>query len=200
MPDASLFHEHTVVVDHDGRAELFPGFLTTMEADALHSGLVDSLPWEQADLIVFGRKVSEPRRSVWYAPTGMDYLYSNTRRTAHPMPAVLRALADRIEESTGAAYNSVLANLYRDGNDRLGWHADNEECNGPEPTIASVSLGAERRFDLRHNDTGETRSVLLPHGSLLVMSGPLQRHWKHQVPPARRLSSARINLTFRLVS
>ena len=200
MPDASLFHEHTVIVDRDGRAELFPGFLPPDEADSLLVALHADLPWEQAELIVFGKKVREPRQSVWFAPSGMGYIYSNTTRTAHPMPDRLTALASRIESSTGASFNSVLANLYRDGNDSLGWHADNEECNGPEPIIASVSLGAERRFDLRHNESGETVSVMLPHGSLLVMSGALQQKWKHRVPAARRIPSARVNLTYRLVS
>lgn len=199
MPDASLFHEHTVVVDHDGRAELIPGFIPVEVADRLLEMLVAELPWERADLIIFGRKVTEPRRSVWFAPEGMGYSYSNTHRTAHPMPDVLSGVARRAEARTGATFNSVLANHYRDGNDRLGWHADNEECNGPEPTIASVSLGAERRFDLRHNITGQTVSLVLPHGSLLVMSGTLQQFWKHQVPAARKVTSERVNLTFRLV-
>ena len=200
MPDASLFHEHRIVVDHDGRAELFPDFLDSVTADALLETLTDVVPWEQPDLIVFGKKVREPRLSAWFAPNGMDYTYSHATRQAHPMPPALRCLLERAADTSGAHYNSALVNLYRDGNDRLGWHADNEECNGPEPTIASVSLGAERRFDLRHSDTGETHSVLLPHGSLLVMSGPLQRHWVHQIPAMTRVRSPRINVTFRLVS
>ena len=200
MPDASLFHEHRVVVDHDGRAELFPGFLGTDAATGLLETLIESLPWERPELVVYGRRVLEPRESLWFAPTGMSYGYSGTVRTAHPFTPELQDLCGCLEDTTGSKYNSALVNLYRDGNDHLGWHADNEECNGPEPTIASVSLGAERRFDLRHNDTGETASVLLPHGSLLVMSGRLQRHWQHRVPASRRIGSPRVNITFRLVS
>ena len=200
MPDASLFHEHRVVVDHDGMAEFLPGFLAHGTAERFFAGMRDGLPWEQAELVVFGRPVTEPRLSVWFAPEGMDYAYSGARRTAHRMPPLLEELRLLVADVVGTPFNSALANLYRTGGDSLGWHADDEECNGPEPVIASVSLGAERRFDLRHNATGETRSVLLPHGSLLVMSGPLQRHWKHRVPATRRVGSARINVTFRLVS
>ena len=200
MPDASLFHEHRVVVDRDGRAELFPGFLGAAAATGLLDSLVSTLPWERPELVVFGKKVREPRESLWCAPAGMGYSYSGTVRTAHPFPPALQDLVVRLERTTGSRFNSALVNLYRDGNDHLGWHADNEECNGPEPTIASVSLGAERRFDLRHNETGESASVLLPHGSLLVMSGALQRHWKHRVPAARRVGSPRVNITFRFVA
>lgn len=199
MADSSLFHEAGVLVDDDGRAELFPGFLAPADADALFDSLLASVPWEQARLIVFGRRVEEPRMSSWFAPEGMDYVYSNTSRTAHPMLPGIDTLREHISAFTGARFNSVLANLYRDGNDRLGWHADNEECNGPEPVIASVSLGAERRFDLRHRESGTTVRTLLPHGSLLMMSGRLQQRWVHQVPRMAKVTSPRVNLTFRLV-
>lgn len=200
MTTPSLFPPSGVIVDEDGRAEVFPGFLGHEDADTMFAELLRDVRWEQADLVVFGRRTTEPRMSVWCADDGVPYVYSGTKRTAHPIPSVLEPLRERIEEVTRARYNSVLINLYRDGNDRLGWHADNEECNGPEPTIASISLGAERRFDLRHRGTGRTERVLLPHGSLLVMSGTLQRHWLHQVPPMKRVTAPRINLTFRHVS
>lgn len=199
MPDTSLFHESGVIVDFDGRAELTHDFIDATSADGFMTELMDQTAWEQAELIVFGRKVTEPRMSVWYAESGLDYVYSGTSRTAHRFTPVLLGLRDLVQQRTGATFNSALVNLYRDGNDRLGWHADNEECNGTEPTIASLSFGAERRFDLRHRDTGETRRVMLPHGSLLVMSGLLQQRWVHQVPVMRRVPAARINVTFRLV-
>lgn len=200
MTTPSLFPDAGVLVTRGGRAELFPSWLDTAEADALFDTLWSTLQWEQADLVVFGQKSTEPRMSLWCAENNMDYRYSGTARTAHPVPPSLEPVRQRLHEHTGALFNSVLINLYRDGNDRLGWHADNEECNGPEPTIASVSLGAERRFDLRHRATGETVRTLLPHGSLLVMSGQLQQHWVHQVPRMARVGAARINLTFRFVS
>ena len=200
MADASLFHESGVIVDVDGRAELFHDFFGTVDADNHLAALHDEVNWEQAELIVFGRKVTEPRMSVWYADNGMDYVYSNTARTAHAFTPALATLRAEVEARTGARFNSALVNLYRDGSDRLGWHADNEECNGPEPTIASLSFGAERHFDLRHRASGETHRVTLPHGSLLMMSGALQRHWVHQVPVMKKVRAPRINVTFRLIS
>lgn len=200
MADASLFHESGVIVDSDGRAELIHDFFGTADADTHLAALLGEVRWEQAELIVFGRKVVEPRMSVWYADNGMDYVYSNATRTAHSFTPTLDLLRSEVETRTGARFNSALVNLYRDGSDRLGWHADNEECNGPEPTIASLSFGAERHFDLRHRATGETHRVTLPHGSLLMMSGALQRHWVHQVPVMRKVMTPRINVTFRLVS
>lgn len=199
MNGPGLFPEAGPVVDHDGRAVLFPGFIDWEAADALLTRLMEEVAWEQADLVMFGKKVTEPRMSVWYSPDGIDYVYSGTRRTAHPFTPAVAEIHRLVEEHTGARFNSALVNLYRDGNDRLGWHSDNEEINGPEPTIASVSLGAERFFDLRHSDTGETRRVLLPHGSLLLMSGPLQQRWVHQVPAMKKVRAPRVNLTFRLV-
>jgi len=200
MSDTSLFHESGVIVDHDGRAELFHDFLDTPTADSFLESLSVEVQWEQAELIVFGRKVVEPRMSVWYADNRMDYAYSGTSRAAHAFTPALDRLRREVQDRTGASFNSALVNLYRDGNDRLGWHADNEECNGPEPTIASLSFGAERHFDLRHRASGETRRVTLPHGSLLMMSGALQRHWVHQVPAMKKVGAPRINVTLRLVS
>ena len=200
MSDVSLFHESGLIVDHDGRAELFHDFLDTPTADSFLESLSVEVQWEQAELIVFGRKVVEPRMSVWYADNRMDYAYSGASRTAHAFTPALDRLRREVQDRTGASFNSALVNLYRDGNDRLGWHADNEECNGPEPTIASLSFGAERHFDLRHRASGETRRVTLPHGSLLMMSGALQRHWVHQVPAMKKVGAARINVTLRLVS
>jgi len=195
----TLFPESGVIVDRDGRAELDPAFIDWQEADLLLARLTDEVPWEQADLIMFGRRVTEPRMSVWFSPDGIDYVYSGTRRASHPFTPALAALHRMVETRTGARFNSALVNLYRDGHDRLGWHSDNEECNGPEPTIASVSLGAERFFDLRHRDSGDTRRVLLPHGSLLVMSGRLQECWVHQIPAMTKVRAPRVNVTFRWV-
>lgn len=199
MADVSLFPRSGVIVDTDGRAELFHDFLDVARADSTLAALMQEVRWEQAELTVYGRKVTEPRMSVWYADNGMDYVYSGTARRAHAFTPALDDLRLEVQQRTGATFNSALVNLYRDGNDRLGWHADNEECNGPEPTIASLTFGAERYFDLRHRGSGETHRVLLPHGSLLMMSGALQRHWVHQVPAMRKVGAPRVNVTLRLV-
>jgi len=177
---------------------LYPGFLDADEADSIFHDLLVTTPWERPQLAMFGNIVSEPRESAWHSDD-TTYAYSGVERRAHALSPVLRELAARCAATTGTPFNGVLVNLYRDGNDHLGWHADNEMVNGPEPTIASISLGAERRFDFRHNDTGEMVKVLLPHGSLLVMSGLSQSCWQHRIPKETHLTLPRINLTFRRV-
>jgi alkylated DNA repair dioxygenase AlkB len=182
----------------DGSAVLYPDFLDVGAADATFDELLRETPWEQPQLAMFGNIVTEPRKSAWHSDV-TTYAYSGVERVAHPMSSLLRNLATQCSAATRTEFNGVLVNYYKDGNDHLGWHADNEIVNGPEPTIASVSLGAERRFDFRHNETGEVVKVLLPHGSLLVMSGLSQKCWQHRIPKETHLSLPRINLTFRRV-
>jgi alkylated DNA repair dioxygenase AlkB len=177
---------------------LYPEFLDTGSADSAFQELLATTPWEQPQLAMFGNIVTEPRQSTWHSDDA-TYAYSGVERVPHPMSPLLRKLAEQCAVITETPFNGVLVNLYRDGNDHLGWHADNEIVNGPEPTIASISLGAERRFDFRHNETGEVVKVLLPHGSLLVMSGLSQSCWQHRIPKETHLTLPRINLTFRRV-
>ena len=183
----------------DGSAVLHEQFLDPDFAVRAFDELLRTNAWEEHDIVVFGQRHREPRLSTWHADGGKEYEYSGLLRTPLPLTPLLNDIRSRCESVSGASFNSVLVNLYRDGNDGVGWHADNEAVNGREPTIASVSLGAERFFDLRHSDTGETRRVLLPHGSLLVMSGLLQQRWVHQVPAMKKVRAPRVNLTFRLV-
>lgn len=177
---------------------LYPDFLSSEDADGVFSELFTSTPWERPQLAMFGNIVPEPRESAWHSDV-TTYAYSGVERVAHPMSPLLRQLAEQCSAVTQTDFNGVLVNYYKDGNDHLGWHADNEIVNGPEPTIASISLGAERRFDFRHNQTGEVVKVLLPHGSLLVMSGLSQTCWQHRIPKETHLTQSRINLTFRRV-
>lgn len=183
----------------DGSALLLPGFIPVDEADALLARLRDGLPWEETSLSMFGREVREPRLSAWHADPGVVYGYSGRNRVAHPWTADLDALRRRCEARCATSFNGVLANLYRDGRDHMGWHADDEPTLGADPVIASLSFGAERRFDMRHRETGETVSCTLGHGSLLVMSGLSQARWKHRLPRAARITSVRVNLTFRRI-
>ena len=182
----------------DGSAVLVPGFLDTDSADSAFLELRDSIEWQEQQLAMFGNIVPEPRLSSWHSD-GIAYAYSGVTRTPRPFTPLLHHLRAMCTAESGAEYNSVLANYYRDGHDHLGWHSDNEIVNGTEPTIASVSLGAERRFDLRHNETGEVVRVLLPHGSLLIMSGLSQQCWQHRIAREPDLDGPRINLTFRNV-
>jgi alkylated DNA repair dioxygenase AlkB len=197
----SLFPTDSLeVLPFDGSAQLFPQFFNTSTAQEHFSALINEVPWEEHQLVLFGKKVSEPRRSAWIADNDIHYVYSGVERPAHIWTPTLTSIREAITRGTGQRFNSVLANLYRDGNDAMGWHSDDEPCNGPEPVIASVSFGAERRFDFRHRTSKEKASVVLPHGSLLLMSGLSQHCWQHSIARSKKVTSPRINLTFRFVT
>ncbi len=197
----SLFPANSLeVLPFDGSAQLFPHFLNAEDADECFSTLMNEVPWEDHHLVLFGKKVPEPRRSAWIADNSIHYTYSGVERIAHTWTPTLAKVRDALMRQTGYQFNSALANLYRDGNDAMGWHSDDEPCNGPEPVIASVSFGAERRFDFRHRLNKEKASVILPHGSLLLMSGLSQQCWQHSIARSKKVTSSRINLTFRFVT
>jgi alkylated DNA repair dioxygenase AlkB len=187
------------VLPHDGSAVLHRRFLGPTQATSVLAALTTEVEWEQHSLTLFGKSVLEPRLSAWVADSGVSYAYSGKKREPLDWTPTLSTVRDMVSIATGQNYNSVLANLYRDGSDSMGWHADDEPELGRAPVIASISLGAERRFDFRHNVTGETRHVLLPHGSLLVMSGDSQACWKHRLTRSAKVRGPRINLTYRLV-
>jgi alkylated DNA repair dioxygenase AlkB len=179
---------------------LAPGWLEPAEADRLMAALRDELPWEVHRIRMFGRIVDSPRLSAWVGDRDATYRYSGTRFVPHPWTPSLRALRDRVAEACGARFNSVLANLYRDGADRMGWHSDDEPELGPEPLIASLSLGAARTFRFRAKSGGEPVAIELGHGSLLRMAGATQRLYKHELPARKRVGGPRINLTFRSIA
>ncbi len=183
----------------DGTATLFKDFLSADFAAQAFNQIKTENEWEQPEITIFGNTVLEPRLSTWHNELGEGYKYSGVMRRAQPFSEILSDIRNRCAEVTNATFNSVLVNFYRNGQDGLGWHSDNEACNGPEPTIASVSLGATRRFDMRHRKTGETIKIQLESGSLLVMAGKSQHCWVHQVAKTKRVHEPRINLTFRCV-
>jgi alkylated DNA repair dioxygenase AlkB len=188
------------VLDHDGVVTYDPYFIDPWTADELFTVLRTETPWKQETLQMYGREIPFPRLTAWYGDPGATYTYSGIKNEPLPWNPILKILRDRLESELRAKFNSVLLNFYRSGRDSLSWHADDEPELGSEPVIASVSLGAARRFLLRHRGTAETIEVPLEHGSLLVMSGPTQMHWKHQVPKDGKVDSGRINLTFRLIN
>jgi alkylated DNA repair dioxygenase AlkB len=185
------------LLPYDGSAVFTPDFLDPASAVQMFSDIESTTPWESVELTVFGRKVNEPRLSAWMNTEGRPYVYSGTARIAHAFTPALESLRELVEQHSGHSFNSALVNLYRSGDDALGWHADDEPENGREPVIASVSFGAVRRFDLRHRETKETVKVDLTSGSLLLMSGATQHRWVHQVPRQRKVREPRINVTFR---
>ena len=183
----------------DGTATLYHDFLDTQFAMRAFNQIRDESQWEQPEITIFGNTVLEPRLSTWHNELGEGYKYSGVMRRAQPFSKTLSDIRKRCSEVTNTPFNSALVNFYRNGQDGVGWHSDNEACNGPEPTIASVSLGATRRFDMRHRKTGETIKIQLESGSLLVMAGKSQQCWVHQVAKTKRVHEPRINLTFRCI-
>lgn len=180
---------------------LWADWLPPTEADTLLANLRGTVPWETHVIRMFGREVASPRLSCWIGDPGASYVYSRTRFEPHPWPPALAALRARLEQACGATFNSVLANLYRDGNDAMGWHSDDEKELGPAPVIASLSLGAPRRFVFRPKAMRgpATLERALPHGSLLRMAGQTQRLYQHALPRMARVEAPRINLTFRRI-
>jgi len=183
----------------DGTATLFKDFLSADFAAQAFNQIKTENDWEQPEITIFGNTVLEPRLSTWHNELGESYKYSGVMRRAQPFSEILTDIRNRCAEITNTPFNSALVNFYRNGQDGVGWHSDNEACNGSEPTIASVSLGATRRFDMRHRKTGETIKIDLESGSLLVMAGKSQQCWVHQVAKTKRVHEPRINLTFRCV-
>ena len=185
------------LLPHDGSAFYRPGFFNFLESERMFSSIKDETPWEERNIILFGKEVPQPRLACWYGD--MAYSYSGITLEPRPMTATLLEIKQRCEEVTSTKFNSVLVNLYRDGQDSMGLHADDEPELGSEPTIASVSFGGERNFRLRHRQTRELQQISLASGSLLVMSGLSQACWMHDIPKTKKFVEPRINLTFRYI-
>lgn len=181
----------------DGQLRWWPGAFAAPDAARLFAQLRATLPWHQERLTIFGREHAVPRLVAWHGDPQARYRYSGVLHEPAAWTDALLEIRARVEALSGHRYNSVLANLYRDGRDGMGWHADDEPELGPDPVIASVSLGATRRFRFKHRASGETRALDLTDGSLLVMAGPLQHHWLHSLAKTARAVGPRINLTFR---
>lgn len=177
-----------------------PSWLAPVEADRLLAALQVHVPWEVHRIRLFGRWHDSPRLSCWIGDPGASYRYSGVGFEPRPWPPMLEAVRERLAAELGGPFNSALANLYRDGQDAMGWHSDDEPELGPGPVIASLSLGQPRRFLLRHREDPARRLALdLPHGSLLVMRGETQANYRHALPRSRRALAPRINLTFRRI-
>jgi alkylated DNA repair dioxygenase AlkB len=165
--------------------------------------LLESIDWQQDTIQLYGRPVLIPRLNAWYGDEGAGYHYSGLQLSPKPWAPALLAIKYQLEQFLNTSFNSVLANYYRDGQDSVAWHSDDESELGPTPLIASISLGASRRFSLRpchqQEPAGKPVHIELQGGSLLVMAGTTQQHWQHQLPKTSRPVAGRINLTFRTV-
>jgi alkylated DNA repair dioxygenase AlkB len=179
----------------------FPGWLAAPEAEALRLDLLEQVAWEVHRIKLFGREVDSPRLSSWIGDPQARYRYSGTEFVPHDWPPTLAPLRTRLAADSGGRFNSVLLNRYRDGRDAMGWHSDDEPELGPRPLIASLSLGAPRRFAFRHRqDKALKRELVLGHGDLLLMAGDTQRLYHHALPRTTKAMGERINLTFRWIS
>ncbi|WP_322102896.1 alpha-ketoglutarate-dependent dioxygenase AlkB [Paraburkholderia sp. J41] len=177
-----------------------PAWLAPHAAADVLARIVAETGWRQERIRTPGGWVDQPRLTAWQGDAGAIYVYSGIRNEPQPWTPTVGRLRDAISDLCGVRFNSVLLNRYRTGTDSMGWHADHEPELGPEPVIASLSLGVARRFDLRHNQTGVVRSFRLMSGSLLVMQGKTQSEWRHRVPKEPTISGERVNLTFRVVT
>lgn len=187
------------VVNHDGELSLYADFLTTKEAYNLFDILLNNLDWAEESINMFGKSILVPRLVCWYGDDNAIYRYSGIKHTPLPWTKPLSELKSKVEAVTQRKFNSVLGNLYRNENDSMGWHSDNEKELGNEPFIASLSLGEERLFKLKHKVTKEQLKITLPSGSLAIMSGQFQHNWQHCIPKSTAPKKPRINLTFRYV-
>lgn len=183
------------LLPRDGWVRLHREALPAAAAGRLFDALLAATDWRQETATIMGRRTPIPRLTAWHGEAG--YVYSGIRLAPLPWTPPLLELKDLAEALAGSPFNSVLLNLYRNGRDSVSWHADNEPGLGRDPVIASVSLGATRRFQLKHRRTGERVDLDLPGGACLIMAGPTQHHWLHQIPKTARPVGPRINLTFR---
>jgi alkylated DNA repair dioxygenase AlkB len=190
----------TIDLADGGRLSLFERWLAPDEERSLHEALVGKIPWRQEHITLFGKPVAQPRLTAAFADTNVIYRYSGLVVEPHPWTPEIIYIKIRAERDAGHAFNYVLANLYREGGDSMGFHADDEPELGENPVIASLSLGATRRFVLKHRRRSLPPVPLdLTGGSLLVMAGTTQHYWHHGVPKTRRAVGPRLNLTFRWI-
>lgn len=174
-------------------------YFSREECQTLYQIFLQELNWEESDIKIFGKTYQTPRLEAFYSENGQHYSYSGKKLKINSFTPILTKLKLRLEQDFDVEFNSVLANLYRDGKDSNGWHSDNEKELGRNPIIASLNFGSERRFDLKHNFTKEKLAFNLREGSLLVMGGEMQHFWKHQIAKTSKVIESRINLTFRKI-
>lgn len=187
------------ILPYDGEVDYYGTVLDKETSDYYYQEFLSSIDWQHDEAIIFGKKVITKRKVAWYGDYAFSYTYSNITKTALVWTDDLLALKKVIEEKTGETYNSCLLNLYHSGEEGMAWHSDGEKDLKKHGAIASVSLGAVRKFAFKHKGNGAKIDVILDHGSLLVMKGTTQENWLHRLPPTKVVHTPRINLTFRTI-
>jgi len=183
----------------DGTVNYYGKLFTQKEADFYLSRLFETIEWRNDEAIIFGKKIVTKRKVAWYGEKPFEYTYSNTTKYALAWTKELLELKLLIEKETGEIFNSCLLNLYHNGEEGMAWHSDGETDLKKNGAIGSLSFGAERKFAFKHKQTNEKVELTLEHGSLLVMKDTTQTHWLHRLPPTKKVTTPRINLTFRTI-
>lgn len=183
----------------DGIVNYYGILMSQKEADDYFNNLLSKIAWLNDEVVIFGKRIVTKRKVAWYGDKPFEYAYSNTTKIALPWIDELLSLKEIIEEKTNEAFNSCLLNLYHDGDEGMSWHSDDEPDLKKNGAIASMSFGAERKFSFKHKQSKETVSLILQHGSLLIMKGITQTHWMHSLPKTKMVNTPRINLTFRTI-
>ena len=189
----------TIILNKDGLVNYYGKILTSEEANQYLGLLMQNILWKNDEVVIFGKHIVTKRKTAWYGDSDYLYTYSNITKQALPWTKELYGLKQMVEEFAGVKFNSCLLNLYHNGDEGMGWHSDDEESLGKNNTIASLSLGAERKFLFKHKQTKQINSFILEHGSLLIMKDATQRNWLHSLPKSKNIVQPRINLTFRTI-
>lgn len=193
------FDSSSNLLPKDGTVNYYGVVLKRDEANFYLTKLLTSIEWKNDEAIIYGKKFITKRKVAWYADSPYEYAYSNTTKKAIPWTKELLELKTIVENKTGEIFNSCLLNLYHNGDEGMAWHSDAEKDLKKDGAIGSLSFGAERKFSFKHKENKEIISVLLEHGSLLVMKDQTQTFWLHRLPPTKKIFEPRINLTFRTI-
>lgn len=187
------------LLPNDGIVKYYGELLSWESADAYFQTLLNTIDWKHDEAMIAGKHIITKRKVAWHGDRPFAYTYSGTTKHALPWTKDLLELKQKVEERTNEHFNACLLNLYHDGGEGMAWHSDDERDLKKNGAIGSLSLGAERKFSFKHKKTKETISLILEHGSLLVMQGTTQTYWQHRLPPTKLVTTPRVNLTFRCI-
>lgn len=193
----SNINNNVNLLPYDGMAIYYGQIFNRAAADVWFEKLLHNINWKHDEVMMYGKKIITKRKTAWYADAPFDYIYSGIGRKALLWTDELLAIKNKVQIDSAESYNSCLLNLYHSGMEAMSWHSDNEKTLAKHAAIASISFGADRKFLFRHKVSKETISIVLEHGSLLLMKDSIQSHWLHQMPATTKVKDARINLTFR---
>lgn len=187
------------LLPHGGIVNYYGRLLSREESNTYYNLLLENIDWKNDIAVIFGKRIETKRKVAWHGEKPFEYTYSNNTKMALPWTKELLELKTLAEEKTGETFNSCLLNLYHDGSEGMAWHSDGEKDLKKNGAIASMSFGAERKFAFKHKQSKEKIDIFLEHGSLLIMKGTCQKNWLHRLPPTKKVSTPRINLTFRTI-